>query len=96
MSHYNNLGPVITPGQYPGAPNHMPPMMGFPFPPTMKSLESLQDMSPQMDGLPVMDDQIPGPVPFSGPSELSLAAAAMNSQNGQNHLELMHDMLNSF
>lgn len=97
MSHYTNLGPVITPGQYPGAPNHMAQMMGFPFPPNIKPLEAIPEMTSSMDGLPVMEDQMPGQVPFSAPSELNnLTVANLNTQNGQNHLELMHDMLNSF
>ncbi|XP_028394707.1 LIM homeobox transcription factor 1-beta-like isoform X3 [Dendronephthya gigantea] len=98
MSHYTNLGPVITPGQYPGAPNHMAQMMGFPFPQNMKPLEPIPEMSPSMDGMPVMDDQMPGQIPFSTPSEINSLSAAnlINTQNGQNHLELMHDMLNSF
>ena len=94
MSIYTNLGPVITPGQYPGVPNHMPQMMGFPFPP-MKSLEPIPEMSPTMDGIPAMEDQMPGQIPFSAPSEIN-NLSLLNTQNGQNHLELMHDMLNSF
>ena len=97
MSHYTNLGPVITAGQYPGAPNHMPAMMGFPFPPNMKALESIPEMPPTMDGLSVMEDQMPGQIPFSASSDLNnLSTGNLITQNGQNHLELMHDMLNSF
>lgn len=97
MSHYTNLGPIITPGQYPGAPNHMAQMMGFPFSPNMKALEPIPEMSPSMDGLSVMEDHMPGQVQFSDPSELnSLTVGNLNTQNRQNHLELMHDMLNSF
>ena len=97
MPHYTNLGPVITPGQYPGVPNHMPGMMGFPFPPNMKALEPIPEMSHHIDGLSVMEDQMTGQVPFSAPSDLnSLSTGNLITQNGQNHLELMHDMLNSF
>ena len=96
MSIYTTLGPVITPGQYPGAPNHMPQMMGFPFPPNMKALEPIPEMSSPMDGLSGMEDQMPGQIPFSAPSELNNLTGNLNTQNGQNHLELMHDMLNSF
>ena len=85
---------MITPGQFPGVPNHMTQMMGYPYPPNMKQLDGIQDMlSQSMDGLPGMDEQ----VPFSTPSDLNgLQGTIINSQNGQNHLELMHDMLNSF
>lgn len=97
MTHYSGLGSAITPGQYPGAPNHMVQMMGFPFSPNMKALEPIPEMSSSVDGLSMMEDQIPGQIQFSAPSELnSLSVVNLNSQNGQNHLELMHDMLNSF
>ena len=99
MAHYTTLGPIITPGQYPpGGPNHIGQMMGYPFPPNMKQMETIPDMMSQsMDGIPGMEDHTSVQVPFTSPSDLNgLTNTNMNAQNGQNHLELMHDMLNSF
>ena len=98
MSHYGSLGPVINAGQFPpGVPSHIGHMMGYPFPPNMK-MEALPDMMAQhMDGLAGMDEHMSPPVSFASPPELnSLTVTNLNTQNGQNHLELMHDMLNSF
>ncbi|XP_046844211.1 LIM/homeobox protein LMX-1.2-like isoform X2 [Xenia sp. Carnegie-2017] len=95
MSHYSNMGPIITPGQYPCASNNVPPMNAFPFQGNIKSLEPLSSMSPPLETMQVIDEQMNSSMQYSTQTD-NLSTLNLNPRNGQNHLELMHDMLNSF
>ncbi|XP_048587095.1 LIM homeobox transcription factor 1-beta isoform X2 [Nematostella vectensis] len=80
--------------QYQGMANHMGSMVppGYPYQPTLSHMDSGRDMQvdPSMQGL----DECMMP-PHQYPQEMG-GYPPVSNHNGQNHLELMHDMINSF
>lgn len=73
-------------------PNHMGAMMppGYSFQPPLNHMET--DMSVDQRPMQGIDDCM---MPQHFPTEMQGYPTA-NNHNGQNHLELMHDMINSF
>ena len=89
---------MLSPSQFQGhMPNHMGPLMPYQAPyghgqPSLNHMETADmTMDHQMQNL---DECMMSQQQYHSSPEMN--TIVVTTQNGQNHLELMHDMINSF